>query len=98
MSTIDPPDAATRHSSVDAVAGLLAVGSFVLSGIAAGLGLLLQLDAHPARTAPVALVLAIVAGRMSTRFERLAFAAVIAAMIAWVVGMTLVVITENPII
>ena len=45
-----------RPSVTDTIAGLLAVGSIVLSGIAMGLGLLLQLDAHPARVSPVALV------------------------------------------
>ena len=35
---------------------------------------------------------------MSPRFQRLAFIAVIMAMIAWTLGMTLAVITENPII
>jgi hypothetical protein len=97
MSVVDQSGAPT-HSSVDAVAGLLAVASFALSGIAAGLGLLLQIEARPVRVIPVALVLAIVAGRMSERFERLALAAVIAAMIAWVFGMTLVVLTENPLV
>ncbi len=97
MSAIDRSDT-SHHSSVDAVAGLLAVASFVLSGIASGLGLLLQLEARPVRLVPVALVLAIVAGRMSRRFERLALAAVVAAMIAWVIGMTLVVVTENPLL
>jgi hypothetical protein len=97
MSVVDQ-SGAPKHSSVDAVAGLLAVASFALSGIAAGLGLLLQIEARPVRVIPVALVLAIVAGRMSERFERLALAAVIAAMIAWVVGMTLVVLTENPLV
>jgi hypothetical protein len=97
MSVVDQ-SGAPKHGSVDAVAGLLAVASFALSGIAAGLGLLLQIEARPVRVIPVALVLAIVAGRMSERFERLALAAVIAAMIAWVVGMTLVVLTENPLV
>ncbi len=97
MSTLEHSEA-QHHTSVDAVAGLVAVASFVLSGLAAGFGLLLQLEARPARLAPAALVLAIIAGRMSTRFERLAFAALIASMIAWFVGMTLVVLTENPLL
>jgi hypothetical protein len=97
MSTIDQPEA-RGFTSVDAVAGLLAVASFVLSGIAAGLGLLLQIEARPVRIVPVALALAVVAGRMSERFQRLALAAVIAAMIGWVIGMTIVVVTENPLV
>jgi hypothetical protein len=89
---------AQRFSSIDAVAGVLAVGSVVLSGIAMGLGLLLELDARPARLAPVAVIAALVAARMSPRFQSLALKAAVFAMVAWVVGMTLVVITENPLI
>jgi hypothetical protein len=89
---------AQRFSSLDAVAGILAVGSVVLSGIAMGLGLLLELDARPARLAPVAVIAALAAARMSPRFQSLALKAVVFAMVAWVVGMTLVVITENPLI
>lgn len=96
MSTMDPR--AQRFSSLDAVAGILAVGSVVLSGIAMGLGLLLELDARPARLAPVAVIAALAAARMSPRFQSLALKAVVFAMVAWVVGMTLVVITENPLI
>ena len=63
-----------------------------------GLGLLLELDARPARLAPVAVIAALAAARMSPRFQSLALKAVVFAMVAWVVGMTLVVITENPLI
>jgi len=96
VSTMDPQ--AHRFSSIDAVAGVLAVGSVVLSGIAMGLGLLLEVDARPARLAPVAVIAALVAARMSPRFQSLALKAAVFAMVAWVVGMTLVVITENPLI
>jgi len=89
---------AQRFSSLDAVAGVLAVGSVVLSGIAMGLGLLLELDARPARLAPVAVIAALAAARMSPRFQSLALKAAVFAMVAWVAGMTLVVITENPLI
>lgn len=96
MSTID--SRAQRFSSVDAVAGVLAVGSVVLSGIAMGLGLMLELDARPARLAPAAIIAALIAARMSPRFQSLALKAAVFAMVAWVVGMTLAVITENPLI
>lgn len=96
MSAMD--SRAQRFSSVDAVAGVLAVGSIVLSAIAMGFGLLLELDARPARLAPVAIIAALIAARMSTRFQSLALKAAVFAMVAWVVGMTLVVITENPLI
>lgn len=96
MSTMDSPT--PRFSPVDAVAGILAVGSVVLSGVAMGLGLLLEVEARPARLAPVAMIAALAAARMSTRFQSLALKAAVFAMVAWVVGMTLVVITENPLI
>jgi predicted branched-subunit amino acid permease len=87
-----------RQTAADVVGGLLAVASIVLSAIAAGLGLLLDVEARPLKVAPVAIVLALVAGRMTSRYERLALAAVVAAMAGWLVGMTLAVVTENPLL
>lgn len=87
-----------RHSAVDVVAGLMATASLVLSGIACGLGLILEIDAHPTRNAVVAVILALAAGRMSSRYERLALVAAIVAGVAWIVGMTLMIVTSNPII
>jgi hypothetical protein len=87
-----------RHSPADVVAGLLAVGSIVLSAIAMGLGLILELDARPARTVFAAVILALVSARLSSRYQSLAFKAVLFAMVAWVIGMTLAVLTENPLI
>jgi hypothetical protein len=84
--------------AVEAISGLLAMASIVLSCVAAGFGLLLELEARPARLVPPAIVLALVAARMSDRFRRLALAAVAFAMIAWVLGMTLAVVTESPLI
>jgi len=96
VSTLD--DRHDRHSPADMVGGLLAVGSVVLSAIAMGFGLLLELDARPARTAFLAIILALVSARMSSRYQSLAFKAVLFAMVAWVIGMTLAVLTENPLI
>ena len=96
MSTIDSQS--DRHSAADVVAGLLAVGSIVLSALAMGFGLLLELDARPARTAFAAIILALVAARLSERYQSLALKATLFAMVAWVVGMTLAVLTENPLI
>ena len=98
MSSGSLDAAAPRFSAVDAIAGVLAVASIVLSAIAMGLGLLLELDARPVRIAPVAIVAALVSARMSTRFQGLALKAVVFSMIAWVVGMTLMIVTENPLI
>ncbi|HKY25050.1 MAG TPA: hypothetical protein VJM07_07830 [Gaiella sp.] len=97
MSAFDEttPD---RSSARDTIAGLLAVASIVLSGIAMGFGLLLQLDQRPARVAPVAILLALVAARMSDRHQSLALKAALFAAFAWVVGMTVAVITGGPLL
>lgn len=87
-----------HHSHADVVAGFLSVASIVLSALAMGLGLILELDARPGRTAFVAIVLALVAARLSARYQSLALKAALLAMFAWVVGMTIVVLTENPLI
>ena len=71
MSSVDETQG-DRNTAADTIAGLLAVGSIVLSAIAMGFGLLLQLHAHPARLAPVAIVAALVAARMSARYQSLA--------------------------
>ena len=94
MTSLDETRA-ERGSATDTIAGLLAVASIVLSGIGMGLGLLLQLDAHPARIIPVAVLLALVAARMSKRYQSLALKAALFAAFAWVVGMAVAVITEN---
>jgi hypothetical protein len=77
----------TRYTTVDVVGGLLAACSLALSGIA--------LADTPAILAPAAALVAIIAARMSTRFERLAHAAMLASVISFILGMTLAVITEN---
>ena len=87
-----------RLSASDTIAGLLAVASIVLSGIGMGFGLLLQLDARPARVVPVAIIAALVAARMSARFQSLALKAALFGVLAWVVGMTVAVITEGPLL
>ena len=97
MSSV-PGSGEQRYTVTDVLAGLFAACSMLLSFIAIGFGLILQVEPRPARLAPVALVLALVAGRMSVRYQRLAFAAVITGMVGWVVGLTLAVITHHPLI
>lgn len=92
------PEPSERFTLTDTIAGFMAAGSLALSFIAAGFGLIIGVDPHPARLAAGAAVLALVAARMSLRFQRLAYYAVIAAMIAWTLGMTLAVITDNSIL
>jgi hypothetical protein len=89
---------AEHRAATDTVAGLLAAASFVLSAIAMGFGLLLQIHAHPARLVPVAIVLAVVAARMSQRYQSLALKAVLFAGFAWVVGMTVAIVTDGPLL
>jgi hypothetical protein len=91
-------DTRDRSSATDTIAGLLAVASVVLSGIGMGLGLLLQLDARPARVVPVAILLALVAARMSARHQTLALRAALFGGFAWIVGMTIAVITDGPLL
>ncbi|HXY16819.1 MAG TPA: hypothetical protein VEH79_01465 [Gaiellaceae bacterium] len=97
MSSVPEPRQ-DRSTVADAIAGLLAAGSIFLSFIAMGFGLILQVESRPARLAPVAIIAALVAGRMSVRYSRLAFVAVVVGMVAWVVGMALAVITHHPLI
>ena len=85
-----------RSSARDIIAGLLAASSIVLSAVAMGLGLLLQLDAHPARLSPVAMLLALVGARMSSRYQSLALKAAMFAGVAWVIGMTVAIVTDGP--
>jgi hypothetical protein len=79
---------AGRYAAVDAVAGLLAAAAIALSAIA--------IVERPARYAPVAIVLALIAVRMSVRFQRLALVAAVAGMVGWVLGMSFAVTTDNP--
>jgi predicted cation transporter len=86
MSTRE--EGAERWSPVDTVAGVLAM----ISIFASALGLVWR----PVRVIPFAVVLALIAARMSARHERLVAWAVAAAVACWTVGMALAVITENP--
>ena len=77
-----------RWSVVDTMAGLLATVSI----FASALGLIWR----PLRIVPFAVLLALIAGRMSARQERLATFAVAASVVCWTVGMTIAVATKNP--
>ena len=87
MSSYESSDA-HRWSTADTVAGFLAT----LSIFASAIGLVWR----PMRLIPVAVLLALIAARMSARNERVAFVAVIAGVVCWTVGMTIAVVTENP--
>jgi hypothetical protein len=89
VSSSDPAHAAP-FTATDAVAGLMAASAAALAAI--------SIADRPARLSAVAIVLALVAARMSERFSRFALGVTLFGMLAWVVGMTLAVITENPLI
>ncbi|MGZ8783162.1 MAG: hypothetical protein ACXWZB_06655 [Gaiellaceae bacterium] len=78
----------SRWSTADTVAGFLAT----LSIFASGLGLVWR----PVRILPFAIVIALIAARMSARNQRVAWFAVLAAVICWTAGMTIAVLTEHP--
>jgi len=77
-----------RWSTADTVAGFLAT----LSIFASGLGLIWR----PVRIIPFAILIALIAARMSARNQRVAWFAVLAAVICWTAGMTIAVLTQNP--
>ena len=79
---------ARRAEVTAAVSGLLSASALFAA--------LLALAYRPARIVPAAIVLALVAARMSNRHRRLAAVAVAAAGICWVLGMTIAVVTNNP--
>lgn len=87
MSSYESTDS-HRWSTVDTMAGFLAT----LSIFASALGLVWR----PVRIVPFAILLALIAARMSARNERIALYAVIAGVVCWTVGMTIAVVTKNP--
>ncbi len=86
--SVDYGSAPSRWSATDTVAGLLAS----LSIFASCLGMIYR----PVRIIPVAILVALIASRMSERQQRLAGIAVAAGVICWTVGMTIAVITKKP--
>jgi Co/Zn/Cd efflux system component len=75
-------------TAVDVVAGFLATASIFVSA--------LGLVERPARMLPVAVVLALVSARMTSRNTRLPGIAVAAAVVCWTLGMTIAIATQNP--
>lgn len=87
MSTYETSDP-HRWSTADTIAGFLAA----LSMFASALGLIWR----PVRIIPFAILLALIAARMSARNQRIALYAVFAAVVCWTAGMTIAVVTKNP--
>jgi hypothetical protein len=87
MSSMDSVD--RGQTAVDVVAGFLAAFAIALSVVA--------LAERPARLAPIAILVALLAARMSERRRRLALAACAAGALGWTLGMTFAVLTNSPI-
>lgn len=81
-------DREDRWTQADTVAGLLAM----LAIFASALGLAWR----PVRVIPFAILLTLIAGRMSGKQARLTGWALAACVACWTVGMAIAVITENP--
>ena len=77
-----------RWTAVDTIAGLLATVSIFTSCVG--------LAYRPVRLIPFAILLALTAALMSARQQRLGGIAVAVAVICWTLGMTVAVVTENP--
>jgi hypothetical protein len=88
MSAIPDAGESRRENSREAIAGLMATAAIFAS--------LLGLVYRPVRMIPFAVVLALVAARMTTRYSRLAGWAIATVVVCWVLGMAIAVITENP--
>ena len=72
----------------EAVAGVLAAASMFVS--------LIALVERPARIAPGAIVIALVAAGIGGRHARLAAFAVAVSAVCWIVGMTVAIATDRP--
>jgi hypothetical protein len=88
MSVDTHAQPSTRWTTADTIGGLLATVSIFTS--------FFGLAYRPVRLIPFAILLALVAARMSDRQQRLGGLAIAVAVICWTVGMTIAVVTENP--
>ena len=90
MSTAPTPYEDERGSTADTVAGFLAAISLTASVVAC--------VSRPVRLAPFAILIALIAAALAKgRHRRLAAFAVFAAALGWLIGMSVAVLTSNPI-
>jgi hypothetical protein len=78
-----------QQSRADTIAGFLCAFSLALSGVA--------MVRNPGLLAPAAIVVALVATRMTTAHQRLAAISVAVAAVAFLVGMVVSIWTDSPI-
>jgi hypothetical protein len=88
MSVDAHAEQSARWTAVDTIAGLMATVSIFTSFVG--------LAYRPVRLIPFAILLALIAARMSRRHQRLCGIAIAVAVVCWTVGMTIAVITESP--
>ena len=79
---------AVEHRRADTVAGFLCAFSFTMSGLA--------LARHPGLLAPTAILLALVAARMTEKHRTLAAIAVTVSTLAFIGGMIVAIVTAHP--
>jgi hypothetical protein len=84
VSTLESRPSDARET----VAGFLAAAAVFVSAVGVAY--------RPARLIPVAVVLVLVAARMTERYSRLVGWAVAITVVCWTLGMTIAVITEHP--
>jgi hypothetical protein len=77
-----------RQTAGEAVAGLLAAAALFIS--------LVALAYRPMRLIPAAVVLSLTAAAMSDRHRRLTAISAAAVAVCWLVGVTIAVVTQNP--
>jgi hypothetical protein len=90
VSTAPTPYGDERGSSAETAAGFLAAISLTASVIACAY--------RPIRLAPFAIVIALIASALAKeRHRRLAAIAVVVGGLGWLIGMSVAVLTNNPI-
>lgn len=82
------PEASSQHSWADLLSGLFAAAALFFS--------LIALAYHPVPVGVTAIALSLLAVGMSARHQRLAAAALAVSGACFVVGMSLAIITDNP--
>jgi hypothetical protein len=82
------PEQEPRATQADIVGGLLAAAAIFVGAVGVA--------QTPIRIIPIAVVLALVSVRMTDRYRTLAAWAVGLNIVWWLLGMTVAIVTENP--
>jgi hypothetical protein len=82
------PEQEPRATQADIVGGLLAAAAIFVGAVG--------VVQTPVRIIPIAVVLALVSVRMTDRYRTLAAWAVGLNIVWWLLGMTVAIVTENP--